>query len=157
MHVLSAAVFFLLLLMPTSGQLLDGLRNPLWKLFGRRGGDPDSDGGRTELHDDPLPDMIPNHAPAVVYRRMPSVVMEPAAHLGDAGYFYSRRPVAHMPGAARLPPVGSRRWQSDGYDHVPLESRFAGKAESSKDTAASPEDRMIEALKLIKQLRTMAT
>ncbi|XP_075543272.1 uncharacterized protein LOC142577701 isoform X2 [Dermacentor variabilis] len=149
MHVLSAAVFSLLLLTP-SGQLFGGLRHPLRNLFGPRGGDPDGDGDRTEPHDDPLPDMIPhtNHAPAVLYRRMPSVVIEPETPLGD---FYSRRPAAHWPGshAARLPAVGSRwRPQSGGG---PLEGRVAGKAESSA------EDRIIEALKLFKQLRTMAT
>lgn len=186
MHTFPAILFAVFLLAPCYGQLFDGLRlrNPLSNLFGQRGGDPDSDvsDGRTEPKDDPLPDMIPrtDSGHGLLYRSRPSVVIQPA--FVDPGYFYFPRPGPYTLGGVppRPPPAASghvplvqppvapapaadssRLLYGDAHEEdrlQPSAHHFARRPGGNTRSIDNPsgEDRIIEALKLFKQLRTMA-
>ncbi|CAN8032684.1 hypothetical protein HPB47_009155 [Ixodes persulcatus] len=166
-----------------SGFRLPSLSNPLSDLFSGPGGNPDSDvtNGRAGLKDDPLPDLVPRNGPPqlpTMYRNafdpmgnsfgyfprpQPSVVPAflPQQHLQH--YQPSRLPEGlHQQGGGwRIPET---RVQLRRRPLVPEEvdgdiSSFIRRPENNdKDfsTSSTAEDRVIAALKLFKQLRTMA-
>ncbi|CAN8006492.1 unnamed protein product [Ixodes hexagonus] len=164
---------------------LPGLTSPLSNLFSGPGGNPDSDvtNGRAGPKDDPLPDLVPRNGPLrqpPMYRNAPPLEFQP---MGDGFFYFPRHQPSVVPAflpqqgyqaPARLP---QELHQRGGGLRIPetrvllqrrplvpeeAEGDISGlvrrRVNGDRDIGSSTtgEDRIIAALRLFKQLRTMA-